>query len=126
MLGVDTMFSRKLACFVLPLAALAQNASRVELVKVESHSASRTIPLTAELLPYLQTDIEARVPGYVEQVLVDRGSVVHRGEVLVQLSAPEMRSEMNASESMLQQAEAEEAEARAQAAAAASTYARLE
>jgi membrane fusion protein (multidrug efflux system) len=122
------MFRHKLVYFVLPFAfcAAAQNARQVALVKVESHSASRTIPLTAELLPYLQTDIEARVPGYVEQVLVDRGSVVHRGEVLVQLSAPEMRSEMNASESMLRQAEAEEAEARAQADAAASTYARLE
>jgi membrane fusion protein (multidrug efflux system) len=122
------MFRHRLFYFVLPLAAcaFAQNATYVALVKVESHSASRTIPLTAELLPYLQTDIEARVPGYVEQVLVDRGSVVHRGDVLVQLSAPEMRSETNASESMLRQAEAEEAEAKAQAAAAASTYARLE
>src|ERR1700744_553572 len=95
------MFSRKLACFVLPLAALAQNASQVELVKVESHSASRTIPLTAELQPYLQTDIEARVPGYVEKVLVDRGSVVHRGQLLVQLSAPEMGSETSAAEATL-------------------------
>ena len=122
------MLRHKLVYFVLSFAAcaVAQNATQVALVKVESHSASRTIPLTAELLPYLQTNIEARVPGYVEQVLVDRGSVVHRGEVLVQLSAPEMRSETNASESMLRQAEAEEAEAKAQAAAAASTYARLQ
>ncbi len=122
------MFRHNLVYFVLPFAfcAAAQNTGHVALVKVESHSALRTIPLSAELLPYLQTDIEARVPGYVEQVLVDRGSVVHRGDVLVQLSAPEMRSETNASESMLRQAEAEEAEARAQAAAAASTFARLE
>jgi membrane fusion protein, multidrug efflux system len=122
------MFSHKLVCFVLPFAtcALAQNPTHVDLTKVESHSASRTIPLTAELMPYLQTDIEARVPGYVEKVLVDRGSVVHRGELLIQLSAPEMRSDTNASESSLHQAEADEAQAQAQAAAAASTYARLQ
>jgi membrane fusion protein, multidrug efflux system len=122
------MFSHKLVYFVLAFAtcAVAQNSAHVALVKVERHSAARTIPLTAELLPYLQTDIEARVPGYVEQVLVDRGSVVHRGELLVQLSAPEMRSETNASESTLHQAEANEAQARAEAAAAASTYARLQ
>jgi membrane fusion protein, multidrug efflux system len=122
------MFSHKLVYFVLACAfgVRAQNATHIALVKVESRSAARTIPLTAELLPYLQTDIEARVPGYVEQVLVDRGSVVHRGEVLVQLSAPEMRSEMNASESTLHQAEADEAQAKAQAAAAASTYTRLQ
>src|SRR5271156_3817697 len=94
-----TMFSHKLVCFVFPIAAcaLAQKAAHLDLVKVESHSASRTIPLTAELMPYLQTDIEARVPGYVEKVLVDRGSVVHRGQLLVQLSAPEMRADTNAS-----------------------------
>lgn len=122
------MFSHKLVCLVLTFAACApaQNATHVELVKVESHSASRTIPLTAELMPYLQTDIEARVPGYVEKVLVDRGSVVRRGQLLVQLSAPEMGSETNASESGLHQAEADEAQAEAQAAAAASTYARLQ
>jgi membrane fusion protein (multidrug efflux system) len=122
------MFSHKLVYFVFACAfgARAQDATHIALVKVESRSAARTIPVTAELLPYLQTDIEARVPGYVEQVLVDRGSVVHRGEVLVQLSAPEMRSETNASESTLHQAEADEAQARAQAAAAASTYARLQ
>ncbi len=122
------MFSRKLVYFVLAfsVSAVAQDATHVALVKVESHSAARTIPLTAELLPYLQTDIEARVPGYVEQVLVDRGSVVHRGELLVKLSAPEMRSETNASESTLRQAEADEAQAKAQAAGAASTYARLQ
>jgi membrane fusion protein, multidrug efflux system len=122
------MFRHKLVyCFVLfPACAVAQNARHVALVKVESHSASRTIPLTAELSPYLQTDIEARVPGYVEQVLVDRGSVVHRGQLLVQLSAPEMRSETNASESTLVQAEADEAQAKAQAAGTASTFARLQ
>jgi membrane fusion protein, multidrug efflux system len=122
------MFRHKLVCCLVlfPACAVAQDASHIALVKVESHSASRTIPLTAELLPYLQTDIEARVPGYVEQVLVDRGSVVHRGQLLVQLSAPEMRSETNASESTLVQAEADEAQAKAQAAGTASTFARLQ
>lgn len=95
-------------------------------VRVESHSASRTVPLTAELAPFLQTDIEARVPGYVEKVLVDRGSVVRRGQLLVQLSAPEMRSQTNASGAAIHHAEADQAQAEAQAAAAASTYARLQ
>jgi RND family efflux transporter MFP subunit len=122
------MFSHKLVYLLLPFSVcvFAQNAMHVELVKVERHSASRTVPLTAELMPYLQTDIEARVPGYVEKVLVDRGSVVRRGQLLVQLSAPEMRSETSALESALHQAEADEAEAKAQAAAVASTYARLQ
>jgi RND family efflux transporter MFP subunit len=115
-----------LAPIVICLSAYSQVAPHVELVKVESHSSPRTVPLTAELAPYLQTDIEARVPGYIEKVLVDRGSVVRRGQLLVQLSAPEMKSQTNASESSLHQAEADAAQAEAQAAAAASTYERLQ
>lgn len=124
------MPSPKLVFFVLPfalyLSAQGQSAARIEMVKVESRSAARTVPLTGELAPFLQTEIEARVPGYVEKVVVDRGSVVRRGQLLVQLSAPEMRSQTNASESALHQAEADQAQAEAQAAAAASTYTRMQ
>jgi RND family efflux transporter MFP subunit len=124
------MPSPKIAFVVAPIAfclsAYSQVAPHVELVTVESRSFSRTVPLTAELAPYLQTDIEARVPGYVEKVLVDRGSVVRRGQLLVQLSAPEMKSQTHASESSLHQAEADASQAEAQAAAIASTYARLQ
>jgi RND family efflux transporter MFP subunit len=77
------------------------------------------------LSPFLQTDIEARVPGYVEKVLVDKGSKVRRGQLLVLLSAPEMGSQTSASEASLHQAEADVAQSKAAAAAAASTYERL-
>jgi RND family efflux transporter MFP subunit len=96
------------------------------MAKVESHSSVRTVPLTAELAPFLQTDVEARSPGYVEKVLVDRGSVVHKGQLLVQLSAPEINSQTSASEANLHQAEAEVAQAEAQAAASESTAAKLQ
>jgi len=96
------------------------------MVKVESRSSSRTVPLTAELTPFLQPDIEARAPGYVEKVLVDRGSVVHKGQLLVQLSAPEINSQTAALEANLHQTEAEAAQAEAQAAAAESTSTKLE
>lgn len=102
-----------------------QAVFHVEMARVESRPLARTVPLTAELWPYLQTDIEARVPGYVEKVFVDRGSVVHRGQLLIQLSAPEMSSQTNAAEAALHQAEAELSQAQAQAAAAASTAEKL-
>jgi membrane fusion protein, multidrug efflux system len=102
-----------------------QAAAHVEMAKVESRSLARTVPLTAELAPFLQTDIEARVPGYVERVLVDRGSMVRRGQLLVQLSAPEMGSETSAAEATLHQAEGDLSQAQAQAAGAASTYDKL-
>src|SRR6201996_8228564 len=107
---VATMQIRKAAVALLPFCfqlAFGQSALTIAMVKVESRSFSRTVPLTAELAPFLQTDIEARVPGYVEKVVVDRGSLVHRGQLLVQLSAPEINSQTSASEANLHQAEAE-------------------
>ena len=106
-------------CFHL---AFGQDAAKIALVKVESRSVSRTVPLTGELAPYLQTDVEARVPGYVEKVLVDRGSKVRRGQLLVVLSAPEMGSQTSASEASLHQVEADVAQAKAAASAAASAH----
>ena len=114
-----------LLAFSLTPLAFAQAVRHVEMVKVESRPLSRVVPLTGELQPFLQTEIEARVPGYVERVLVDRGSAVRRGQLLVELSAPEMASQTNAAEAMLHQAEGEVSQAEAQAAAAASTYDRL-
>jgi membrane fusion protein (multidrug efflux system) len=117
---------RLLFPLVCCLSALSQSPAHVEMAKVESRSSARTVALTAELAPFLQTDIEARSPGYVEKVLVDRGSLVHRGQLLVQLSAPEINSQTSASEANLHQAEAEVAQAEAQAAAAESTAAKLQ
>jgi membrane fusion protein, multidrug efflux system len=119
---------RKAAVALLPLCfhiAFGQSATKITLVKVEGRSLSRTVPLTAALSPFLQTDVEARVPGYVEKVLVDRGSKVRRGQLLIVLSAPEMGSQTSASEASLHQAEADVAQAKAAAAGAASTYERL-
>ncbi len=117
---------RLLLPLVFCLSAFSQSPTHVEMAKVESRSSARTVPLTAELAPFLQTDIEARSPGYVEKVLVDRGSLVHRGQLLVQLSAPEINSQTSASEANLHQAEADLAQAEAQAAAAESTSAKLQ
>src|ERR1700760_2310990 len=126
---VDTMSIHKHARLLLPLvcclSALSQSAAHVEMAKVESRSLARTVPLTAELAPFLQTDIEARVPGYVERVLVDRGSIVHRGQLLVELSAPEMTAQTSAAEANLHQSEGDLSQAEAQAAATESTYEKL-
>ena len=40
---------------------------------------SRTTELPGELQPFLSVSLHAKVPGYVERVLVDRGSAVKQG-----------------------------------------------
>ena len=107
-------------CLVLPAsAAEPQNSA---LVPVISKPASRTIELPAEIWPYMTVSLHAKVPGYVEQVLVDRGSVVKEGDLLVTLTAPEMEAQIAEADSKFQAAEADRLQAEAQLAAAQSTY----
>jgi RND family efflux transporter MFP subunit len=97
----------------------------VELVRILSKPAVRTVELPGELLPYLTVDLRARVSGYVERVLVDRGSVVKQGQLLAQLSAPEMTARIEEAESRAQSAHSERLQAEAQLAAARATCERL-
>jgi membrane fusion protein, multidrug efflux system len=115
-----------LLTLVCCLPAGAQTHAPAEFATVESRSPSRTVSLPAELAPFLQADIEARVPGYIERVLVDRGSNVRRGQLLVELSAPELKAQTAAAESTLHQAEADQSQAEAEEAAVESTFERLQ
>jgi RND family efflux transporter MFP subunit len=70
-------------------------------------------------------DLHARVQGFVEKVLVDRGSIVKEGELLVTLSAPEMEAQVAEAGAKVKAAESAASEARAKLVAAESTYKRL-
>lgn len=115
--------------FLLPiclgLLAPASRAQAVDLAPVVSKLVSRTVELPGEFLPFLSVPLHARVPGYVDRVLVDRGSVVKQGDVLVELSAPEMSAQIAEAESKVQAAEADRLQAEAQLGAAQSTYDRM-
>jgi membrane fusion protein, multidrug efflux system len=113
--------------FFLCVAATGAGWSQtVNLVPVVSKAVSRTTELPAEILPYLSVPLHARVPGYVEKITVDRGSAVDTGQVLVELSAPELKAQIAVAESKVQEAESERAQAEAQLAAAQSTAERLQ
>ena len=69
-----------LVCMRLPVAAQS-----VKFVKVVSKRVARRTELPGEFYPFLSVQLHAKVPSYVEKVLVDRGSFVKEGELLVQL-----------------------------------------
>lgn len=48
------------------------------------------ISVPAELKPFEQVEVHARVSGFVKQLLVDRGDFVRKGQLLAVLEAPEM------------------------------------
>src|SRR5437870_3268503 len=74
--------------FFLVGVASAQQA--VEVTRVISKNVDRRVKLPGEFLPYLSVPIHAKVSGFVEDVKVDRGSEVKKGQVLATLVAPEM------------------------------------
>jgi membrane fusion protein, multidrug efflux system len=110
---------------MLGLLAGAGNAQPLELAPVVSRQVSRTVELPGEFLPFLTVSLHARVPGYVERVLVDRGTIVTQGDLLVELSAPEMNAQIAEAESKVQSADAERLQAEAQLSAAQSTADRM-
>jgi RND family efflux transporter MFP subunit len=57
--------------------------------------------LQGELSPNESVDLFARVNGYVREVAVDRGSVVHKGDVVARLDAPELLQQRAEAEARL-------------------------
>jgi RND family efflux transporter MFP subunit len=107
---------------ILGLLGPVGRAQTGELAPVVSRPASRTVELPGEFLPFLSVSLHAKVPSYVDRVLVDRGSIVKQEDLLVELSAPEMAAQIAEAQSKVQAAEADHLQAEAQLAAAQSTY----
>jgi RND family efflux transporter MFP subunit len=115
---------RFLAAFLVAVLACAWGQTG-ELVPVISRPISRTIDLPGEFQPFQSVSVHAKIRGYVNRVLVDRGSVIKQGQLLADLTAPEMEAQIAEAESKVQAAEADELQAQAQLSAAQSTYGRL-
>ena len=84
-------------------AGSAQQLS-VEVVPVSSQILKETIPLTGELLPFLSVDLSPKIMGIVESVHVDRGTKVKKGDILIQLRAPELQAQRREAEAQLRAA----------------------
>lgn len=96
-----------------------------ELVPVIAKPVSRMVDLPAEVQPFLAVSLHAKVSGYVERILVDRGSAVKQGDLLVELSAPEMTTQIAEAESRVQTAVSDRVQAEAQLAGAQANWERL-
>jgi membrane fusion protein (multidrug efflux system) len=111
--------------FLAILLALPLCAQSPELVSVISKPVQRDLKLPGEFQPYETAELRAAVQGFVDKVLVDRGSVVKKGQVLAELVAPEMRARLVEAQAREQVAESMQAEMEARLGAARATYSRL-
>jgi len=77
---------------------------------VTEQQLSSSARLPGQLIPFNEVNLFPKVNGFVKQLFVDRGSIVHKGELLAVLEAPEMESQLQAANSRYIQAQ-ENAEA---------------
>jgi RND family efflux transporter MFP subunit len=77
----------------------APAAKQWELGEVVEKPLSSFINLPGELRPFEIVQLYPKVNGFVKEVSVDRGSVVHKGQVLLRLEAPEIEQQYYAAKS---------------------------
>ncbi len=72
----------------------------------------KTAEFPAELVPYENADLFAKVQGFVKEMKVDMGDRVKKGQVLAVIEAPEINSRLAESEAAVQSAKAKWASSR--------------
>jgi RND family efflux transporter MFP subunit len=97
----------------------------VNVAVVESNKLNTTLSLPAQTSPYQAVAIYPKVTGFIEKLSVDRGSHVKSGELIVQLSAPELLAQRSQAEANLQTAQSHLAAAKAKLASDKGTYGHL-
>lgn len=89
-----------------PAAAPATTLDTVPVFVLHDTNVTKNIELPAELLPYEQAALFARVPGYVKDLKVDMGDKVRQGQTLAIIEAPELQTKYAEFQSSLQAAKA--------------------
>src|SRR5277367_2245767 len=121
-LGCNTTPSDSSGGSTATAAATPAGPTMVSTVQVASRTLQTTISLPAQLVPYEQVDIYPKVTGFVETMTVDRGSHVHRGQLLVRLTAPELVSQRSQANAAVKVAQSQLTSAQAKLASDNGTY----
>ncbi|HEK22023.1 MULTISPECIES: efflux RND transporter periplasmic adaptor subunit [unclassified Mucilaginibacter] len=79
--------------------------SKFETGTVVEKALSSYVRLPGQLKPFNDVNLFAKINSFVKRINVDRGSVVHKGELLAVLEAPEMMSQLQAANARYLQAQ---------------------
>ena len=101
------------------------DAQTVEVVTVASQKLATVFTLPAQLLPFETVDIYPKVTGFMDMIRVDRGTRVHKGELIIRLSAPELVAQRAQAQSALRAAESQLTTAQAKLTSDKGTYLHL-
>jgi RND family efflux transporter MFP subunit len=81
--------------------------TRVSIVKPERATVRRTTEEPGQIQAFETTPIYAKIAGYVDQVVVNIGAKVKKGQVLAELRVPEIEADLKQKRAMIEQAQAE-------------------
>ncbi len=95
------------ACHHAPVPVhSAKNIEKYQFTEIRQGNVGALLQLPAVLYPYYRVDMYPKVNGFVKELYVDRGSIVHQGQTLVVLEAPEINQMYFSSQSKYLQAKA--------------------
>jgi RND family efflux transporter MFP subunit len=101
------------------------DAQTVEVVAVASQKLATSFTLPAQLIPFESVSVYPKVTGFIDMIRVDRGSRVHKGELIIRLSAPELVAQRAQAESAIRAAESQLSAAKAKLSSDKGTYLHL-
>ena len=73
----------------------------VTVINPQRGDAVETIELPGDLVGFYEAALHAKVTGYLKTISVDKGDMVHAGQVLAEIEVPELHSNLNQAEASL-------------------------
>ncbi len=103
------------ACQAPPatVPAVASTADTLETFVLSRGPVRTTLTLPAELLPFERAELFAKMPAYVQQMRVDIGDRVQKGQVLALLEAPELAADQSRAQALVAEKQAQSTHSRA-------------
>ena len=94
-------FRQRKAHGEVPALSTEIKAARVEVIKAAELKSDRALSLPGEVRPLEQTQIYARVTGYVRSWKVDIGDKVTAGQLLAEIDTPEVDAQLSQARAQL-------------------------
>jgi RND family efflux transporter MFP subunit len=92
---------------------LPEEALAVAVAKVTRQDLARELTCEAELRPYQEIDLHAKVAGYLQKITVDIGDRVEAGQLLAVIEVPELGDDIQRANASLKRCQEEVARAQA-------------
>jgi membrane fusion protein (multidrug efflux system) len=84
--------------------ATSKKSKKYDTGTITEEALSSMVRLPGQLKPFNEVNLFPKINGFVKTVYVDRGTLVHKGQLLITLEAPEMESQLQAAKSRYLQA----------------------